>query len=111
VLAPLVARSPRVTPWRSPSEVSAETSRTLARLLPRTSTRTRRGVEGVTRRRPAGERWDHISTPERDGRARDGRGAQHLTPVTLELGGKSPVIVDASADLDVTAKRIVWASS
>ena len=34
--------------------------------------------------------------------------AQHLTPVTLELGGKSPVIVDASADLDVAAKRIVW---
>ena len=34
--------------------------------------------------------------------------AKHLTPVTLELGGKSPVIVDASADLDVAARRIVW---
>lgn len=29
--------------------------------------------------------------------------------VTLELGGKSPCIVDASADLTVTAKRILWA--
>ena len=34
--------------------------------------------------------------------------AKHLTPVTLELGGKSPCIVDETADLALTAKRIVW---
>ncbi len=34
--------------------------------------------------------------------------ASHLTPVTLELGGKSPVIVTADADIDVAAKRIAW---
>ncbi|MEP1448620.1 MAG: aldehyde dehydrogenase family protein [Paraglaciecola sp.] len=34
--------------------------------------------------------------------------AEFLTPVTLELGGKSPCIVDSSTDLDVTASRIVW---
>jgi aldehyde dehydrogenase (NAD+) len=34
--------------------------------------------------------------------------APHLTPVTLELGGKSPVIVSADADIDVAAKRIAW---
>ncbi len=34
--------------------------------------------------------------------------AEHLTPVTLELGGKSPVIVTKSAHLEVAAKRIVW---
>lgn len=34
--------------------------------------------------------------------------AKHLTPVTLELGGKSPVIVSPSANIDVAAKRIVW---
>ena len=34
--------------------------------------------------------------------------AKHLTPVTLELGGKSPVIVAADADIDVAAKRIAW---
>ncbi|MDF7664863.1 aldehyde dehydrogenase family protein [Bifidobacterium sp. ESL0745] len=34
--------------------------------------------------------------------------AKHLTPVTLELGGKSPVFVDASANLDVAAGRIAW---
>lgn len=34
--------------------------------------------------------------------------ASHLTPVTLELGGKSPVIVAEDADVDVAAKRIAW---
>ena len=34
--------------------------------------------------------------------------APHLTPVTLEFGGKSPVIVAADADVDVAAKRIAW---
>src|SRR5262249_20483893 len=34
--------------------------------------------------------------------------AAHLTPVTLELGGKSPVIVAEDADIDVAAKRIAW---
>lgn len=34
--------------------------------------------------------------------------SKHLTPVTLELGGKSPCIVDDSADLKVAARRIVW---
>ncbi|WP_228377983.1 aldehyde dehydrogenase [Chryseobacterium luteum] len=34
--------------------------------------------------------------------------AEHLTPVVLELGGKSPAIVTKDADLEVAAKRIVW---
>lgn len=34
--------------------------------------------------------------------------AKNLTPVTLELGGKSPAIVAASANLEVAARRIVW---
>lgn len=34
--------------------------------------------------------------------------AEHLTPVVLELGGKSPCIVDAGANLDIAAKRIAW---
>ncbi|CAG9831125.1 unnamed protein product [Diabrotica balteata] len=34
--------------------------------------------------------------------------AKHLTPVTLELGGKSPVYLDKSADLEVAVKRILW---
>jgi len=35
--------------------------------------------------------------------------AKHLTPVTLELGGKSPTFVLADTDIKMTAKRIVWA--
>lgn len=34
--------------------------------------------------------------------------SEHLTPITLELGGKSPCIVDRTADIDLAAKRIVW---
>lgn len=34
--------------------------------------------------------------------------AKNLTPVTLELGGKSPCIVDSTADLELAAKRICW---
>lgn len=34
--------------------------------------------------------------------------SEHLTPVTLELGGKSPAIVDKDANIDLAAKRIVW---
>jgi len=34
--------------------------------------------------------------------------AEHLTPVTLELGGKSPVIIDKDVEVDIAARRIVW---
>lgn len=34
--------------------------------------------------------------------------AEHLTPVVLELGGKSPVLVDRTADLALAARRIAW---
>lgn len=34
--------------------------------------------------------------------------SKHLTPVTLELGGKSPCIVAKDADIDLSAKRIIW---
>ena len=37
--------------------------------------------------------------------------AEHLTPVILELGGKSPCIVEKDANLDIAAKRIVWGKS
>jgi aldehyde dehydrogenase (NAD+) len=36
------------------------------------------------------------------------KAARHLTPVCLELGGKSPCIVDADANLPVAARRIAW---
>lgn len=35
--------------------------------------------------------------------------AKHLTPITLELGGKSPCIIDKDTDISIAAKRIAWA--
>ncbi|MBR3951448.1 MAG: aldehyde dehydrogenase [Bacteroidaceae bacterium] len=54
--------------------------------------------------------WDYIfyTGGEKHGRYVLQAAAQHLTPVTLELGGKSPCIVDSDADLRIAAKRIVW---
>jgi aldehyde dehydrogenase (NAD+) len=56
-------------------------------------------------------RWDYIfftGSPQ-VGKIIYKAAAEHLTPVTLELGGKNPCVVDATADLKVAAKRIVWA--
>ena len=36
------------------------------------------------------------------------KASANLTPVSLELGGKSPVIVDETADIALTARRLVW---
>lgn len=56
------------------------------------------------------QRWDHIFYTGNGtvGRIVMEAAAKHLTPVTLELGGKSPVIVAADADIDVAARRIAW---
>ncbi|HEY5996468.1 MAG TPA: aldehyde dehydrogenase family protein, partial [Candidatus Deferrimicrobiaceae bacterium] len=56
------------------------------------------------------ERFDHIffTGGTATGKHVMQAAAQHLTPVTLELGGKNPCIVDRHIDLDVTARRIVW---
>jgi aldehyde dehydrogenase (NAD+) len=56
------------------------------------------------------ERFDHIffTGSTQVGKKIMMAAAEHLTPVTLELGGKSPCIVDESASLDVAASRIVW---
>ncbi len=56
------------------------------------------------------QRFDHIIYT---GNARVAKivmhaAAEHLTPVTLELGGKSPAIVSRHADIAVTARRIAW---
>jgi aldehyde dehydrogenase (NAD+) len=56
------------------------------------------------------KRWDHIffTGSPRVGRLVMKAAAEHLTPVTLELGGKSPAIVDRTADLDEAARKIAW---
>ncbi|CAL8141231.1 unnamed protein product [Orchesella dallaii] len=55
-------------------------------------------------------KWDYIfcTGGTNVGRAVMQAAASNLTPVTLELGGKSPCYVDESADFDLAAKRILW---
>ena len=56
------------------------------------------------------ERWDIIfftGSPSL-GKMVMEAAAKHLTPVVLELGGKSPCIIDKDADLKVAAKRVAW---
>lgn len=96
-----------------PSELAPATSAFLARRVPEYLDPS--GVlvlEGGVQEAQAilSHRFDHIFFT---GSARVGRevmraAAEHLTPVTLELGGKSPCIVDRSADLGTAARRIVW---
>jgi len=56
------------------------------------------------------QRFDHIffTGGGRVGRLVMAAAARHLTPVTLELGGKSPAIVLPGADPDITARRLCW---
>ncbi|MEM6789488.1 MAG: aldehyde dehydrogenase family protein [Myxococcota bacterium] len=97
-----------------PSEVSGETSKLLAELVPQyLDPDAIAVVEGGVPETTAllAERFDHIffTGSTNVGRVVMAAAAKHLTPVTLELGGKSPTIVDSTADLDVAARRIVWA--
>lgn len=56
------------------------------------------------------KRWDYIffTGSVAVGKIVAKAAAQHLTPVTLELGGKSPCIVDETANIKISARRIVW---
>jgi len=66
--------------------------------------------DGATAAALLRERFDHIffTGSERVGQLVLEAAACHLTPVTLELGGKSPAIVLADAPLTVTARRLIW---
>lgn len=56
------------------------------------------------------QRWDYIffTGSVSVGKIVAKAAAEHLTPVTLELGGKNPCIIDETANLKLAAKRIVW---
>jgi len=114
LLAPLVgALAAGNAAVLKPSEVCASTSELLATLIPRyidpDGVRVVLGGADVTRGLLE-ERFDHIFYTGNGRVAREvmRAAARHLTPVTLELGGKSPCIVDASAKVEVAARRIAW---
>ncbi|RKG71797.1 aldehyde dehydrogenase family protein [Corallococcus sp. CA054B] len=113
-LAPLIgALAAGCTAVLKPSEHAPATSRVLARMLgeafpPEVVAVVEGGVEES--RALLDERWDLIffTGGTQVGRTVAEAAARHLTPTVLELGGKSPCIVDRSADLEVTARRIAW---
>ncbi|MEN0083731.1 MAG: aldehyde dehydrogenase family protein [Leifsonia sp.] len=96
-----------------PSELAPATSAAMARLIPQYLDRravavVEGGVEETTDL--LAHRFDHIfyTGNGRVGRIVAAAAVEHLTPVTLELGGKSPVYVDGTVDVAAAARRIAW---
>ncbi|OCH89619.1 NAD-aldehyde dehydrogenase [Obba rivulosa] len=96
-----------------PSEQAPATAALLTELLPRYLDPTlyrivNGGVPETTRLLELP--WDHImyTGNGRVARIVAAAAAKHLTPVSTELGGKSPVVIDPKCDLKTAAKRIFW---
>lgn len=96
-----------------PSTYSPEVSKVLAKILQATFSESH--VYTVTGGREVNqhllsEKFDYIffTGGKTVGHKVMEAAAKHLTPVTLELGGKSPCIVEQSADIAMAARRIVW---
>jgi aldehyde dehydrogenase (NAD+) len=96
-----------------PSEIAPASSRLMAELVPRYLDNDAIAVvegDGAVSQELIAQGLDRVmftGSTEIGRKVYEGA-AKHLTPVTLELGGKSPVIVAADADVDVAAKRIAW---
>lgn len=96
-----------------PSELTPASSACMRRILARVFNESEVAVvEGGV---PVGaallrKKWDHIffTGSPAVGRIVMKAAAEHLTPVTLELGGKSPILVDRTADLDDAARKLAW---
>ena len=96
-----------------PSEVAPASSALMAELVPKYLDSDAIAViegDGAVSQELIAQGFDHLlfTGGTEIGRKVYEGAAPHLTPVTLELGGKSPVIVSADADIDVAAKRIAW---
>ncbi|MET9827931.1 aldehyde dehydrogenase family protein [Streptomyces sp. NPDC006385] len=96
-----------------PSELAPATSAALAHWLPRVlDPHAVAVVEGGVPETTAllDQRFDHVFYTGNGtvGRIVMAAAARHLTPVTLELGGKSPAVVEPGTDLATAARRIAW---
>eukprot|EP01135_Chromosphaera_perkinsii_P001690 Nk52_evm67s208 gene=Nk52_evmTU67s208 len=96
-----------------PSELSPATSAVLAELIPKyLDNEFYRVILGGIPQTTAllNERFDHVffTGSPMVGKIVMAAAAKFLTPVTLELGGKSPCVVLDDVDVDVAANRIVW---
>lgn len=99
-----------------PSEVAAATSTLMAELIPQyLDEQAVRVVEGAVEETTEllKQRFDHIffTGSTAVGKIIMRAAAEHLTPVTLELGGKSPCVIDEGADLESAARRLIWGKS
>ncbi len=96
-----------------PSEVAPASSSVMAELVPRYLDPEAIVVvegDGAVSQELIAQGFDHVffTGGTEIGRKVYQSAAAHLSPVTLELGGKSPVIVTADADVEIAAKRIAW---
>lgn len=96
-----------------PSEYAPSTSRVIKEILEETYTANEvRVVEGglEATQELLKQKFDYIffTGSTQVGRIVMQAAANHLTPVTLELGGKSPCFIEESANLDLAAKRTAW---
>lgn len=96
-----------------PSEIAAASAHLMAELVPRYLDNDAIAViegDGATSQELIAQGLDRLlfTGGTEIGRKVYEGAAPHLTPCTLELGGKSPVIVAADADVEVAAKRIAW---
>ncbi|WP_295983344.1 aldehyde dehydrogenase [uncultured Algibacter sp.] len=96
-----------------PSELTENTSKLITRIIknvfPKTiATSIQGGVEISTEL--LAQKWDYIffTGSTHVGKIVAQAAAKHLTPVVLELGGKSPCIIDDSVNLKLVARRLVW---
>jgi aldehyde dehydrogenase (NAD+) len=96
-----------------PSELTPHTSAIISRIIERTfhinHVEVFEGGVEISNKLLA-QRWDYIffTGSVAVGKIVAKAAAENLTPVTLELGGKNPCIIDETANLKLAAKRIVW---
>src|SRR5690554_34541 len=96
-----------------PSEIAAKTSQVIAEIINENfDSSFLHVIEGGVETSTAllQQKWDKIffTGSVRVGRIVYKAAAENLTPVTLELGGKSPAIITESCNLKTTVKRVVW---
>ncbi len=96
-----------------PSELTPHTSAIIAKIIQKTfhvnHVEVFEGGVEVSNKLLA-KRWDYIffTGSVSVGKVIAKAAAENLTPITLELGGKNPCIIDETANLKLAAKRIVW---
>jgi len=96
-----------------PSELTPNTAKVIAKIIAKTFDENHvQCIEGGTEvaQELLAQRWDYIffTGSVAVGKIVAKTAAENLTPVTLELGGKNPCIIEQSANLKLAAKRIVW---